>query len=306
MNDLTATPPLLELAAGATGPLHETLAGAWLAGFNSQRTRAAYGNNIRQWFGWCETNGTDPLRAIRAHVDLWVRQGEAAGDSPRTIALRITTLSSFYGYLVDQDVITKNPTRGVRRPRLQRKSPTAWLSRPQLADFVEASRDLGAHPHALVLLLALNGLRISEACGIDVEDRVMRGFYPQITVTRKGGERQAITLARPTEHAVDLAIGDRTSGPLLLNRAGNRMTQRNAQLIIDKCIPAVRGEHGRITPHALRHSWTTIALQSGANPDQVMHDGGWNDHRMVGYYAHGQDDPARSVTHAVAGVVLSS
>jgi site-specific recombinase XerC len=295
------------LRPGAGHPRHEILAGAWLAGFRSERTRSAYGANIRRFFAWCEESGTDPLKVVRAHVDLWARQGEAAGLADRTVALRITTLASFYRYLVDEEVIAKDPTRGVRRPKIPHRSPTAWLKRSQLADFVEASAGLGVTPHALVCLLVFNGLRISEACGIDVDDRTTQGFYPLLEVIRKGGARQQIPLARPTEAAVDAAIDGRTTGPLLVNQAGNRITQRNAQLIIDKCIPAVRGDHGRITPHALRHSWATLALQTGALPDQVAHDGGWTGLAMVSYYGrHGVEDPARAVTHGVAGVVLSS
>lgn len=297
--------PLNQLVAGHDRPAHETLAMAWLAGFRSPRTRAAYSLGIRSWFGWCEECNADPLGIARAHIDLWVRQLEAR-LADRTVALRITTLASFYEYLVDQDVIAKNPTKGVRRPKVQRKSPTAWLRRPQLADLIAGAAELGPHPHALVTLLALNGLRISEACGIDVDALRYRDFYPQLTVTRKGDLDQVITLARPTEAVILAAIADRTDGPLLLTGYLTRMNQKAAQRILDKAAVNVRGEHGRITPHVLRHSWTTIALQAGVNPDQIMHDGGWQDHRMVGYYAHGQDDPIRAATHAVAGLVLSS
>lgn len=301
-----APPPLLDMASKLSAPLHEVLAGAWLAAFSSERTRASYGVSIRAWFAWCAELDVDPLRAARAHVDLWLRHLEAEGKADRTVGLRITTLASFYRYCIDEDVLFKDPTRGVRRPKIPHKSPTAYLKRTQLADLVPAAAELGVMPHALICLLVFNGLRISEACGIDIEGRTMCGFYPQLEVLRKGGARQLITLARPTEAAVDAAMAGRTSGPLLLNQYGNRMTQRNAQLIIDKCIPAVRGEHGRITPHALRHSWCTLAIQNGSSPDQVAHDGGWTGLEMVAYYAHGQDDPSRAVTHGVAGVVLSA
>lgn len=303
---IEGTSPLLELAAQSEDPQHVTFAKAWIAGYRSPRTRDSYTIGIRMWFDWCAVNRSDPLRVARAHVDLWLRQLEAAGKAARTINLRLTTLSSFYAYLIDQDVLAKSPTKGIKHLPIDKRSPTAYLKRPQLADFVLAARDLGPCPWALVCLLAFNGLRISEACGIDVRDRSARDFYVQIEVLRKGGERQRITLAPPTAAAVEEAIGGRTEGPLLLTTKGTRMNQRAAQRILDKCAPAVRGEHGRITPHALRHSWATVALQSGANPEQVRHDGGWADMTMVSYYSHGQDDPARSVTHAVAGVVLSS
>jgi integrase/recombinase XerD len=285
---------------------YETIAMAWLAGFSSPRTRESYELGIRQWFIWLSDIGIDPLQVVRAHVELWQRQLEAIPLADRTIALRLTTVTSFYAYCVEEDILTKNPTRGIHRPKIQRRSPTAWLTRPQLADLLEAGREVGPTAYALLMLLSLNGLRIAEACSLDVDALQWRGFYPVVSFTRKGGDVAEAALARPTEAAIVAAINERTTGPLFLTSYSTRMNQKAAQRLIDLCISSVRGQHGRITPHALRHSWCTVAMQSGCNPEQIRHDGGWSDGRMVSYYSHGFDDPARSTTHTVSGLILSS
>lgn len=288
------------------GRRHEDLAAAWLAGYRNDRTRDSYALSLRQWFAFCDGMRFDPLEIKAAHLDLWLREMELAGRADRTISQRITAVSTWYRWLVVQEYLARNPADGVRRPKIERRSPTAWLKRPQIADLIEAARDKSPHAEALIMLLALNGLRIAEACSLDVESLSLRDDYPVLTFVRKGGRVGSATLARPTENAIRRAIDDRLTGPLLLTQAGTRMNQRAAQRIIDQLMPHVRGHHGRITPHALRHSWTTLALEAGVTQDQVRHDGGWADGRMVSYYAHGQDNPLKAATHLVSSLVLST
>lgn len=287
--------------------LHEQYAAAWVWSYPNPRTRASYLLAVRQFFAWCDRVGFDPLRAERAHLDLFVRDLELQGLSDRTRAGRISAICSFYRYLCDEDVIGRDPTRKIARPKIPKKSPTGFLRRQQMFDVLDGARALGPHPYALLLLLSANGLRISEACGIDVTDLCWRDRCPQLQILRKGGGRQRIALGRVSEHAVFEAIGDRTDGPLLLNRKGSRMDQKAAQRIIDKAVLNIRGEHCRVTPHVFRHSWTLLALDTGASPEQVRHDGGWTGLAMVSYYAdHDRDAPMRSSTHAVEAALFCS
>lgn len=73
-----------------------------------------------------------------------------------------------------------------------------------------------------------------------------------------------------------------------------------------RCVTAIHGPHGRVTPHVLRHSWTSAALSARVPQDQVQHDGGWADARMPGYYSHGQDQPDRATTHAVTAFIAGA
>src|SRR5207253_1018066 len=98
----------------------------------------------------------DPLQADRGVIDMYMHALEIDGRAPRTIALRLTTLSSFYAYLIDEEHLAKNPCQKVERPKFAKTSPTAWLKQGQLYDIVQAAEELGPHPHALVAILAFN------------------------------------------------------------------------------------------------------------------------------------------------------
>jgi integrase len=68
--------------------------------------------------------------------------------------------------------------------------------------------------HALISLLAVNGLRVSEATGADIEHLGLDRGHRALTITRKGGKVVTIPLAPRTARAIDLAIGERTEGPV--------------------------------------------------------------------------------------------
>jgi integrase/recombinase XerD len=284
------------------------LAGAsWLAGYANELTRRSYAAHLRDWFTFCAERDVDPLLAKRVHVDLWVRSLEQRGLKPRSRALKISCVRSFYGYCVDENWLDDNPARRVQRPPLERKSPRGALSRTQLADLVERAVEMGPNQGALVMLLGFNGLRIGETCAANVQDVEYVGFSPVLRLPmRKGGKEGAAALSRPLEAILDECIDGRSEGPLLRNQAGNRMTRSNAQRILDRASVGLRGRVPRLSPHVLRHTWCTLAIDAGASLMKVQHDGGWADTRMAEYYCHTRHDPINSTTHLVAGFVLSA
>ena len=88
--------------------------------------------------------------------------------------------------------------------------------------------------HALISLLALNGLRVSEATGADIEHLGLERGHRTLTITRKGGKVVTIPLAPRTARAIDLAIGERTAGPVFLAADGRRLDRHGAGRIVRK------------------------------------------------------------------------
>jgi integrase len=78
--------------------------------------------------------------------------------------------------------------------------------------------------HALISLLALNGLRVSEAANADIEALGIERGHRTLVITRKGGKVVTIPLAPRTARAIDLAIGEHTEGPIFLRPMGRSWT----------------------------------------------------------------------------------
>jgi integrase len=116
--------------------------------------------------------------------------------------------------------------------------------------------------HALISLLALNGLRVSEATGADIEHLGLERGHRTLAITRKGGKVVTIPLAPRTARAIDLAIGERTDGPVFLTGDGRRLDRHGAGRLVRKV--ARRAGIGKaVTPHTPRHAFITAALDAG-------------------------------------------
>ena len=143
--------------------------GGFLAGY-SGNTRLAYQQDLRLYVGWCHQQGVGLLDVRRTHIELfarWLEHNDAAGT---TIARRLSTVAGFYRYCVEEELLTHSPATNVRRPRLRHEATIRGLDRNELGAFLVQAGLSGARDHALACLLALNGLRVSEALGTSIAD----------------------------------------------------------------------------------------------------------------------------------------
>src|SRR6202795_4601708 len=107
--------------------------------------------------------------------------------------------------------------------RIDYQSHATGLDRNELGALLVAAGLGPAAEHALISLLALNGLRVSEATGADIEHLGLERGHRTLVITRKGGKVVTIPLAPRTARAIDLAIGERTGGPVFLAAGGRRV-----------------------------------------------------------------------------------
>jgi integrase/recombinase XerD len=125
-----------------------------------------------------------------------------------------------------------SPAAHVRRPRLDYESRATALDRNELGALLVAAGLGPAAEHALISVLALNGLRVSEATGADIEHLGLERGHRTLVITRKGGKVVTIPLASRTARAIDLAIGERTEGPLFVTADGKRLDQHGAARVV--------------------------------------------------------------------------
>jgi integrase len=93
-----------------------------------------------------------------------------------------------YKYAVEEELLEHSPAAHVRRPRLDYESHATALDRNELGAILVAAGLGPAAEHALLSLLALNGLRVSEATGADIEHLGLERGHRTPVITRKGGK----------------------------------------------------------------------------------------------------------------------
>jgi integrase/recombinase XerD len=194
----------------------------FLAGYRGL-TREAYALDLRQFTSWCRVRSLNLFAVRRADIESFARDLEARGRARATVTRRLCTIAGFYKYAVEEELLEHSPAAYVRRPRMDYESHAVALDRNEPGALLVAAGLGPATGHALISLLALNGLRVSEATGADIEQLGLERGHRTLTITRKGGKVVTIPLAPRTARAIDLAIGDRTDGPVFLAPDGRRL-----------------------------------------------------------------------------------
>jgi integrase/recombinase XerD len=233
----------------------------FLAGF-SGLTRDAYQLDLRQYVQWCAECHVALFCARRADIESFGRDLESRGRARATIARRLCTVACFYRYAEEEGLITVSPAVHVRRPRLDYESHATGLDRNEVGALLVAAGLRSGRDHALVSLLALNGLRVSEAIGANIERLGLERGHRTLTIVRKGAKVVTIPLAPRTARAIDLVVGERSEGPIFCDERGGRLDRHAASRIVHRSARRA-GITKRVGPHTLRDAFITAALDAG-------------------------------------------
>jgi integrase/recombinase XerD len=273
---------------------------AFVASYSSPGTRQAYTTQLRLWFSWCRQHHLEPLTDVRRpHVELYARDLEARGLAPATVALKLVVLTGFYRYCVEEQLLEHSPAVHVRRPKISQESTRLGLDRSELGAFLVQAGLAGGNDHALACLLALNALRVSEACGADLTDLAMANGHRTLRIVGKGNQPALIPLAPRTTRAIDTAIGERADGPLLARADGSRLDRHAAGRIVRR-LARRAGIDKRISPHSLRHAAITAALDAGCSLRDVQDFARHADPRQTRRYDRARGALDRNPTYIVA------
>jgi integrase/recombinase XerD len=248
----------------------ERLAGAFLVGYANLETRRAYEADLRLWFEFCHAIQLDPMQARRSHFSLFMLNREELGNSPATIKRKLTSLRSFYQWLVDEEYLFRNPATAVKPPRVPTSSSRDWMTGNELARIVMAAEEEGGYTYALICLLAYNGLRIGEVARADIEDMGRVRHNHTLDIMGKGTKPAVVVLNGPTMWALEQAHDGRTSGPLILSGVGRRVTRESAGRTTRRLTKAAGIKGKNITPHSFRHSAITALHDDGVDPRAVQ------------------------------------
>ncbi|TQM01718.1 tyrosine-type recombinase/integrase [Pseudonocardia kunmingensis] len=288
------------------------LAAAWLTGYRSARTRRAYATDLAAWLDWLNALGVDVLHARRVHADLWVRHLLDAGAAASSTSRRLSALTSFYRHLVEHDLLAANPAAAVRRPTVDPDhTATVGLDRDQARAFLAAA-DADPGPArlrtaAVARLLLHLGLRVDELAAADIADLGHDRGHRVLTVTRKGGRRAVVVLPPATAAALDAYLAGRAGedghlaeGPLLATASGGRLDQAAFWKLVRRLARAAGiPSWAQLSPHSLRHTAITLALDAGAHLRDVQDYAGHRDPRTTRRYDRARDTLDRNAAYTL-------
>jgi integrase/recombinase XerD len=185
------------------------------------------------------------------------------------------------------------------------ESHATGLDRNELGAILVAAGLGRPAEHALISLLALNGPRVSEATGANIEALGTERGHRTLTITRKGGKVVTIPLAPRTARAIDLAIGERSDGPLFLGPDGRRLDRHGAARTVRR-VAGRAGISKPVGPHTLRHAFITAALDAGVPLRDVQEAASHAGPRTTIRYDRARGSLDRHATYIVAAYVAGA
>jgi site-specific recombinase XerD len=276
----------------------------FLSGYSGQ-TRDAYTLDLRQYATWCAAQGLRLFDVRRADPDAFGRALEDAGRARATVSRRLYTVTSFYRHAVEEELLDHSPAAHVRRPRLDYESHAVGLDRNEVGALLVAAGLGDPVEHALVSLMALNGLRVSEACGADIEALALERGHRTLAVLRKGAKVVTIPLAPRTARAVDLVIGERCEGPIFLGSDGQRLDRHAAARVVRRAARRA-GITKAVGPQYVAAPFITAALDAGVPLRDAQEAASHADPRTTMRYDRARVSLNRHATYIVAAFVAGA
>jgi integrase/recombinase XerD len=277
----------------------ELAAVAFLARY-SGRTLDAYRHDLRNLFQWAADHGLPVLEASRVHLEIYRSSMEERGLAASTIDRRLSTACGFYRFAHIDGRISSNPAQHVRGPTvhpLERRG----LDRGELGRFLFSAERFDHAHAALAVLLGLNGLRVSEACETNIEDMAFERGHRVLRIIGKGNKPALIPLVPRTARTIDLAVGERREGPILLRRDGQRLDRRTAHRWVRSI--GKRTGIGLVHPHMLRAAFIMAALDAGVPLREVQVAARHADPRTTTVYDRRRQDFDKHAAYVVVAFV---
>lgn len=242
----------------------------------SPSTLRAYRSDLAQFRDyWLEAIDRRPptleridATAVRGFVASLSRSGRAKTTTSR----KLSALRSFLSFAVRTGVLESNPAEGVPSPRLPKRLPRDLTVDEifNLLDRIGAEDLAGLRDRALLEFLYATGLRVGELVSLDLAS--LDFTSSTVRVIGKGRKERIVPFGSAAARAVrawlvasePLRRGDGDPDALFLNLRGGRLTDRSVRRVLLRRLREA-AIHARVSPHALRHSFATHLLGSGAD-----------------------------------------
>ena len=272
-------------------------------------TLAVYRRDLADLIQWSDRRGlASPDLLGRSDVRRYLALLTTRGLASATGARKVAAMRRYFGWALRQGIVTVDPTAGLsapsgsaRLPRVLRADELAQIlddPSPRAARGVDPLVD--ARDDAVLELLYGSGLRVSELCGLDIDqvDLPRR----RLSVWGKGSKERAVPLSEPSaerlstwlrsaraEHLGTIPVVPADATALFHNGVGKRLTPRDVRRILDRRSPVPTH------PHALRHTFATHLLDGGADLRVVQELLGHSDLATTQVYTHVSRERLRHV-----------
>lgn len=224
--------------------------------------------------------------------------------SKTTLARKISSLRTFYNFLLSKNYVTENPFLMLSLPKKDKKIPRFFYQQEinELYNSIDVKEPLGERNLAIVELLYGSGLRVSELCALKIGD--IHFSQNIIYVKGKGSKVRVVPMTKYCVEALETYLNNERKQLLMksksnteivfLNNQGKQLTTRGVRDILNRIIKKTI-KISNISPHMLRHSFATHLLDSGADIRSVQELLGHSQLTTTQIYTHVSKEKLKQV-----------
>lgn len=219
----------------------------------------------------------------------------------KSIARNISTLRSFFKYMLKEGKIKENPMVLIENPKLDKKLPKV-LNTVELEDILkipDIETPLGQRDSCILEMIYSTGIRVGELVNVKLKD--IDFSDRKIIITGKGNKERIVLYGSVLSEKLNKYLNDgrkellkKPNDYLFLNHNGNKITTRGIELIIDKILKKGQIDY-KISPHTLRHTFATHMLNNGADLRTVQELLGHESLSTTQIYTHVSNERLRNV-----------
>jgi integrase/recombinase XerD len=256
-------------------------------------TVRAYDYDLKQFRIYLEQCGTDLLSATVQNIRGFIHSLFDLGLSPVSINRKISSIKTFYRFLLLSKTLTVNPAVEIELQKARRKLPLV-LSVDEVGMILETADEgtpLGLRDRVCLELLYSSGLRISELLTLRISD--LKLSENLISVIGKGNKQRIVPFGNRAKMAIEnylnlgrpVLLKNKSSSLLVLNARGNKLSRMGFGKILRK-YRMKSGIKKQVTAHTFRHSFATHLLEGGADLRAVQELLGHADISTTQIYTH--------------------
>jgi len=245
----------------------------WIEKGLSQNTLDSYRSDLEQFSSWLEKNNLSYIKTSKKEILSYLSFLFQKGLGSKTVARKLSSLKSFFRYLVFKSIIPNDPSSEVETPKLLKSIPKS-ISEKEVEALLAApdeKTDIGLRDKTMIETLYSCGLRISELTNLELLNLNLRQGV--IRVIGKGQKERLVPMGDQLIGLLELYISSsrknllnkRNSDFLFLSKRGQRMTRQSFWHRIKHYCLASGFEPDKISPHVLRHAFATHLLNNGAD-----------------------------------------
>lgn len=261
----------------------------------SDYTVKNYQLDLTDFFKYVDKSNIDFLSIENTHVRGYLKYLDTCNLKNTTISRRISTLRTFYNYLLEKGLVKSNIFLNVKNPKLEKKLPN-YLNYTEIEELlasIDTKTDEGLERRLLIEMFYSTGCRVGEMVNVKISD--IDFSNKTIKVMGKGSKERIVYYGDyASKYLEDYLKNKDKKGYLFTNKKGEKLTIEEVEYIVRDIMKHISIKT-HVTPHTLRHTFATHLLNNGADIRTVQELLGHANLSTTGIYTHVSSDRLKDV-----------